>query len=86
MHYVTHRLHPMQKHKFCVTCPSALFVETTLGPLKHEQLRIDVSYPGRTRMHYVFQRLHRAQKLNFDVMCPSAPFVESFPVPPEHEK
>jgi hypothetical protein len=27
-HYVTHRSHQMQKHKFSVMCPGTLFMET----------------------------------------------------------
>jgi hypothetical protein len=29
--------HRMQKHKFGVTCPSALFVESVLVPPEHEK-------------------------------------------------
>jgi hypothetical protein len=36
MHYVTRRLHRMQKHKFDVMCPGELFVGSTLGPPEHE--------------------------------------------------
>jgi hypothetical protein len=36
MHYVTRRSHKMQKHKFSVMCPSALFMETALGAPEHE--------------------------------------------------
>jgi hypothetical protein len=53
MHYVTHRSHQMQKHKFGVTSPNALFVATAPGPLEHEKLCIDISRPGRTEMNYV---------------------------------
>jgi hypothetical protein len=31
MHYVTCRSNRMQKHKFDVTCPDALLMETALG-------------------------------------------------------
>jgi hypothetical protein len=34
MHYVTHRSHWMQKHKFGVMYPGALFVESI--PVRHE--------------------------------------------------
>jgi hypothetical protein len=37
MHYVTHKSYWMQKHKFGVTCPNALFVETAPGPPEHEK-------------------------------------------------
>jgi hypothetical protein len=35
MHYVTHRCHRMQKHKFGVMCPVTLSVETVPGPPEH---------------------------------------------------
>jgi hypothetical protein len=35
MHYTTRRFHWMQKYKFSVTCPNALFVESKLFPLVH---------------------------------------------------
>jgi hypothetical protein len=60
----------MQKFKFGVTCADTLFIETTVGPPKHEKLCINVSCPGLTRMHYVTRRLHRVQKHKFDVTCP----------------
>jgi hypothetical protein len=53
MHYVTHRSHRIKKHKYGVTCPDALFMETAPGPSEHEKYRVDVSRPGRTRMHYL---------------------------------
>jgi hypothetical protein len=34
---VTRRSHRMQKHKFGVTCPAALFLETALGPPDQEK-------------------------------------------------
>jgi hypothetical protein len=37
MHYVIRRSHRMQKHKFGVTCPGALFVEYVPVPPKHEK-------------------------------------------------
>jgi hypothetical protein len=37
MHYVSHRSHQMQKHKFGVTCPDALFKEIALGLTEHEK-------------------------------------------------
>jgi hypothetical protein len=36
MHYVTYRSQQMQKHKFDLMCPDALFMETVLVPAKHE--------------------------------------------------
>jgi hypothetical protein len=35
MHYVTHRSHRMQKHKFVLTCPIMLFVKSILVPPDH---------------------------------------------------
>jgi hypothetical protein len=52
-HYVTHRSHRIKKHKYGVTCPDALFMETAPGPPEHEKYCVDVSWPGRTRMHYL---------------------------------
>jgi hypothetical protein len=37
MHYVALRSHLMQKHKFGVTPPCALFVETAAGRPEHEK-------------------------------------------------
>jgi hypothetical protein len=86
MHYVTHSSHRMQKHKYDITCPGALLMETALGPLNYERKCIDVSRPERTGMHYVTHRPDRMQKHKFSITCPSALFVKSVPVPPEYEK
>jgi hypothetical protein len=85
MHYVTHRSHRMQKHKFSVTCPITLLMETTPGPPEHEKYCIDVSRTGHTEKHYMSHRSHQMQKPWFSVTCPNALFVESVPVPPEHK-
>jgi hypothetical protein len=37
MHYMSYRSYQMQEHKFDITCPRALFVETASGPSDHEQ-------------------------------------------------
>jgi hypothetical protein len=37
MHYVTHRSHWIEKHKFSITCPDALFVESVSVPPEHEK-------------------------------------------------
>jgi hypothetical protein len=37
MHYVTRRSNQMQKHKFDVTYPGALFVESIPVPPEHEE-------------------------------------------------
>jgi hypothetical protein len=86
MHFVTHRFHGMQKHKFSVICPGVLFMESTLVPPLHEKWCVDISRPVRTGMHYVTRRSHRMQKHKVGVMCPSSLFMEAAPGPPEHEK
>jgi hypothetical protein len=37
MHYVTRRSHRMEKHKFGVTGPDALFIDTARGPAELEK-------------------------------------------------
>jgi hypothetical protein len=76
----------MQKHKFGVTCPSALLMKTAPGPHEHEKECVDVSHPGRTEMHYMTRKSHQRQKHKFGVTCLEAIFVDSLPVPSEHEK
>jgi hypothetical protein len=85
-HYVTHRSHRIQKHKFGVTCPIALFVGILPVPPEHEKQCITILYLGRTRMHYVTHRSHRMQKHVFNITCPNAFFAEFVLVPPNHEK
>jgi hypothetical protein len=58
MHYMTDISHRMQKHKFSVTCPGAVFMETTMGPPEIEKQCIDVSWPEGTGMHYMTYRSH----------------------------
>jgi hypothetical protein len=65
--------------------PNALFMETALGPPKHEKGCADVLRLGCTKMHYVTCRSHRMQKHKFGVTCPGALFVISVPVPLQHE-
>jgi hypothetical protein len=84
MHYVTHKSHRMQKHKFGVTCPGVLFVESIPVPPKHEN-SVNVSRRGSIRMPYMAHRSHRMQKHKFGVTCPGVLFVESIPVPSEYE-
>jgi hypothetical protein len=43
----------MQKHKYDLTCPGALFMEIALGRLEHEKKCVDISGPGHTEMQYV---------------------------------
>ena len=86
MHYVTHRYHWMRKHKFSVTCPVVLFVESEPVPPEHEKLCAEVSCPRLTRMTYVTSISHQRLKHKFSVTVPSALFVESEPVRLEHEK
>jgi hypothetical protein len=83
MHYETCRSHQMQKHKFIVTCPNALFVKSVLVPPEHEKYCIDLLGPRRTRMHYVTHRSHWMQKHKFGVTCPDALFIKSISVPPD---
>jgi hypothetical protein len=71
MHYVTHQ---MQKHKFSVTCPNAVFIETAPDP------------PGSTGMHHLTCRSHPMQKHNFSATCPGAVFMKTVLGPPAHEK
>jgi hypothetical protein len=85
MHYVTHGSHGTKKHKFGVTCPSALFDKSVLLPPEHEKQCADVSCSACTEMHYVSRRSHLMQKQMFDVMCPGVLFMETAPGPLEHE-
>jgi hypothetical protein len=86
MHYVTQRSPRMQIHKFGITCPGAIFMETTPGPPDDEKYCVDVSCLGHTEMHSVTHRSHRIQRQKFDITCPGVLLVESVPVPYEHEK
>jgi hypothetical protein len=74
MNNMTRRSHQMQKHKFDVMCPGALFMESALGPPENERKCIDVSCTGRTCMHYVTRISHRMQKCMFGVTCPDVLF------------
>jgi hypothetical protein len=58
MHYVTRRSHWMEKHKFGVKGPDALFIDTARGPHELEKSWIEVSRPKSTEMHYVTRRSH----------------------------
>jgi hypothetical protein len=78
--------HQMQKHKFGIACPRAIFVESVLVPPKHEKYHVDGSCPNPTGMHYVTHRSHWMQKHMFSITCSGVLFVQSVPVPPEHEK
>jgi uncharacterized membrane protein YsdA (DUF1294 family) len=86
MHYVTDRSHRMQKHRFGVTCPSALFVESVLVPPEHEKKCGHISWPGCTIMQYVTHKSHRMQKHKFSVMCLLVLFMETTPGQTDHEK
>jgi hypothetical protein len=77
---------PDEKHKFGVSCPDALCMETVPVPPEHEKYCIDVSRPGSTRTHYVTRRSNQMQKHKFGVMCHYALLMEIVPVSPEHEK
>jgi hypothetical protein len=71
----------MQKQKFGVTCPNAIFVDSVPVPPEHEKSCLDISLLGCTGMHYVTHRSQRMQKDNFGIMCPEALFVKPVPVP-----
>jgi hypothetical protein len=85
MHYVARRSHRMQKHKFDITSPSKLFMETALGPPENDKC-IVVLCPDRTGMHYVTHSSHRMQKHKFGITCLNALFMKTAPGPPGHEK
>jgi hypothetical protein len=63
MHYVTRRSHRMQKHKFGVMCPDALFVESiqthvgmkivrrTFAPQTHQNALCDPQIPPNAKTH-----------------------------------
>jgi hypothetical protein len=83
---VTCRSRQRQKHKFGVTCPSTLFMDTAPGPPEHEKQCINVSCPRRTGMNYVTHKFHRMQKHKFGATCPDVLVMESLPGPPKQEK
>jgi hypothetical protein len=76
----------MQKHKFSISCPDALFMETAAGPLEHQKLTVDISRSGPTEKHYVTRRSHRMQKHMLGVMGPGVLFMKTASDPPEQEK
>jgi hypothetical protein len=76
MFYVTRRSHRMPKDKFDVTCPNAIFMETTLGPHENEKYLVDVLHPGRIGMRYMTRRSYRTDKHKFGVTCPDVHFME----------
>jgi hypothetical protein len=58
MHYLARKSHRMQKHKFGVTHPDALFVKYVFVPPEHDKMGIDVSCPRCTGMHDVTRSFH----------------------------
>jgi hypothetical protein len=50
---VTRRSYQMQKHKFGVMFPDALFTDTAPGAPEREKYCVDISCPGHTKMYYV---------------------------------
>jgi hypothetical protein len=78
VHYVSRGYDWMQKHKFSVRSPNALFMETIQVPPKHERYCIDVSRPGCDTKHYVTYRSHRMQKRKFGVLCPIVHFLDPY--------
>jgi hypothetical protein len=85
MHYVTHRSHRMQKHKFGVMCPCVLLLGSALGPPKLEKCYVSDSCLRCTKTLYITHRSRRIQKHKFDVTCPYALLLGSAPGQPEHE-
>jgi hypothetical protein len=71
MHYVTRICHRMLKHKFGITCPDALFVESVPVTSENDKKCVDVLRPGCIGMNYVTHRAHRMQKYKFGVTCPA---------------
>jgi hypothetical protein len=61
MHYVSWRSHQKQQDKFDVTCPSALFNDTALGPPEQEEVSVDVLCPERIGIHYETRQSHKMQ-------------------------
>jgi hypothetical protein len=64
----------MQKHRFRVTCPVAIFMESIPVPPKNEKLCVNISHPGCSRTHYVTHISHWMEKHKFSVTCLSALF------------
>jgi hypothetical protein len=72
----------MQKQKFGVMCPGALFIETTPSPPEHEKYCVDVSCPDRAGINDVTCRSYQMQKHMFCVICPDTLFLETSPSHP----
>jgi hypothetical protein len=85
MHYVTHQSHQMQKHRFHVTCPDALFMETAPAHPSMKNSASTFHTHGCTGLHYVTHAPHRMQKHKFGITCPAALFMETAPSPLELE-
>jgi hypothetical protein len=85
MHHMTHISHKMQKYKFSVPCPGALFVKSEQVLFKHESAST-FGTPDAPGMHYVTRRSHRMQKHKFGITYPSAIFMETTQGLPENEK
>jgi hypothetical protein len=86
MHYMNHRSLWMQKHKFDVTCPGMLIMETAPDSPKLEKECIDVLQHRFTGMHYVTHISHWMQNHKFGVTCPAVLFMETASGPPKHGK
>jgi hypothetical protein len=61
---MSYKSHQIQKHKFSVTCPVTLFLETTPGQPEHEKYCIDVSQPKLMRFLWKPPRAHPSMKSN----------------------
>jgi hypothetical protein len=52
-------------------CPDALFVESVLVPLEHENYCDHISCHRRTGMHYTTRKFHQIEKHKFSITCPN---------------
>jgi hypothetical protein len=68
-----------------VTCPDALFMETTTGPPGHEKVHRHFT-PRMHRNALYDTHISPDAKNKFDVTCPSLHFMETTSGPPDHEK
>jgi hypothetical protein len=86
MHYMTHKSHRMEKHKFVVTYPDVHFIKSVLDQPEYEKWCDHVSRRRRNGTHYMTHRFHRIQRHKLGITCSDVLFIESVSVRPEHEK
>jgi hypothetical protein len=86
MHYVLHRSHRMQNHKFGVMCPGALVVKYVLVPPEHENSVSKFRSSDAPECNMGPADPTGCKKHKFRVTCPDTLLVESVPFPIEHEK